>query len=294
MSEKVKLEVMEKEKVKVSSLSKYTGTFIFKPIRKTWLANMDPKHDGAVVFDKAVHYVSPERDKDTGIIRTGMTDAETRELETLMGLKPMEMSPYNKTFWGDHKNHVRVTKEGITIIPERSAKDMFQYLYLKASKKVAQSYADAENDPQAEYVLTSVEVEAKQTSDTTRVKLQAYQTFGKLTFEEQMNFLRVWEEGKNKVALSSSPDFVLATMGRIVENNPQGFMELLDNPNYSTMLLIQDSVHAGLIKKVGTSYMLLGGDRIGFTYLDAINNLQKPEFNEAKISLLAKLQSSRK
>lgn len=296
MSEdKVKLEAVKENRVAESGnpLSKYTGTYLFKPIRKTWLANMDPKHDGAVVFEKAVHYVSPERDAQTGLIKTGISDAEARQLESMMGLKPMEMSPYNSAFWGDFKNHVKTTKEGVTIIPQRSAKDMFQYLYLKASKKVAMSFTDAENDPLCEYVLTSTEVEAKEVSNNFKVKMVAMQKLGKMTFEEQMNFLKVWEEGKNKVTVSSSPDFVLSSIGKVVEANPTGFIELLENPNYTTMVLVQDAVQAGLIKKIGTSHMLLGGDRIGFTYLDTINNLQKDEFQEVKISLLAKLNAKK-
>lgn len=295
--DKVKLEkteVVQANKPVSKAIDKYKGEYLFKPIKKTWLANIDPKHDGATVFDMAVHMVSPQRDKSTGLVITGMTDQEARELEELMGLKPQELSPYNFNFWADFRKHVRVPKEGIKLNLDRSALEKMQFLYLKASQNVAMSYADADNNPFAEYVLTNMETESKIQATDMQVKMEAFSKLKKMTFEEQSNFLKVYEEGKFKVSKASSPDLIASTIGKIVDQHPGEFLALLDNQNYKDMVLLSDCMHAGLIKKAGTNYYVLGGDKIGFTYLDTINNLQKPEYNEMKVGLLAKLEASKK
>lgn len=289
-----KTEVKQESKPVGRAIDKYKGEYLFRPIKKTWLANIDPKHDGATVFDRAVHLVSPQRDKNTGLVITGMTDQEARELEQDMGLKPQELSPYNFNFWADFRKHVRVPKEGIKLNLDRSALEKMQFLYLKASQNVAPSYADAENNPFAEYVLTNMETESKIHANELNVKMDAFIRLKKMTFEEQFNFLAVYEEGRFKVSKGSSPDLIHSTIGKIVDREPQKFLDLIDNSNYKEMILLADCLQAGLVKKQGTNYYILGGDKLGFTYLDAINNLQKPEYNEVKISLLAKLEASKK
>jgi len=41
----------------------------------------------------------------------------------------------------------------------------------------------------------------------------------------------------------------------------------------------------------GATYITLGGDIVGNSFEEAIFNLQKPEFNSVKVSLLAKLEN---
>ena len=273
-------------------VDKLRGQFLFKPIKKTWLSTIDPKHDGAVVFDKAGHMFSPERDKNSGIVKTGLTDRMARELEVEMGLKPMELSPYNHAYWGDFKKWIRTTKEG-SIIDCSTAIGKIQYSYASASSKVALSYTEAENDPFAEYVLTSKEVEAKSGSDNAKVKMEATMALGKMSFEEMIEFLKVWQEGRHKVSKAATSDLVFSTIFQAMENSPQQFLDLLRDPNYTSMILLQDCVHAGLIKKSGSAYFILGGDKLGFSYLDAVINLQKPEYNEMRISLMSKLEAAK-
>ncbi len=301
--DKVKLETKEvksntgntgnTDKVSVRAIDKYKGEYLFKPIEKTWLANADPKHDGATVFERAVHLVSPQRDKNTGLVITGLTDQEARELESDMGLKAQDLSPYS-TFWGNFKYYVRVPKEGIKLNLDRSALEKMQFMYLKASGNVAMSFVDADNNPFAKYVLTNLETENKIHASEVQVKMKAFNKLEKMSFEEQSDFLKVYKEGLYKVNKSASPDMINSTIGKVVDREPQEFLDLLSNGNYREMILLQDCIQAGFIKKQGTNYFILGGDRLGFSFLDAINNLQKPEYQEVKISLLAKLEPNKK
>ncbi len=277
--------------VKASALKKYTGKYLLKPCKNTWLASMDRNHDGNVLFSGTKIYLAPERNQQTGLIKTGLTDQEARELEAEMGLKSMELSPYSTTFWGNYKIYPQVPKDGLLLDLDRSALDKLRYIYCLNHSRVAQSNADALENPQAELVLTSAAKEAKSDSNKIKTKVEAMKKFGEMSFTDQMNFLKVFEEGKFQVGKNSTPDFVMSTLGKIVDERPQDFLNLLDNPDLKIMSFLQDCLHAGIIKKSGPKYYVTGGDLIGNTMLDTVNNLQSPEYNEIKISLKAKLDA---
>ncbi len=274
----------------VSALSKYSGKYILKPCKNTWLSSLDKSHDGAVLFSEAKLYLAPERHKNTGLINTGLTTEEARELELEMNLKPMELSPYSN-FWSNFKIYPQVPKEGLILDLDRSALDKLRFIYCKVHSKVAQSYSDVLENPQAEAVLTSAEKEAVSTSVKIRIKLDAVRRFGEMSITDQINFLKVFEEGKFQVSKSSTPDFIMGVLGKIVDEKPQDFLDTANNPDFKTMAFLQDCVLAGIIKKSGPKYYVTGGELIGNTFLDTIANLQSPDYNEVKISLKAKLDS---
>ena len=203
----------------------------------------------------------------------------------------MSLSPYNKKFWSDFKIYPKVPQTGVILDLDNSALDKLRYLYCKVSSRVAQSHADALENPMAELVMTSTEKEAKAVSSKVKTKTDAFKQFAQMTLTEQIDFLKVFEEGKFKVSKSSSADFINATLGKIVDDQPEKFLETLSNPYFKTISFLQDCVSAGLIRKTGTKYYLTGGDKIGDSFLSTVENLEKSEYNEAKISLKAKLDA---
>ena len=100
-----------------------------------------------------------------------------------------------------------------------------------------------------------------------------------------------FEEGKFKVGKSSSPDFINSVLGKIVDSSPEKFLDTLNNPYYKTISFLQDCIQAGLIRKSGTVYSLAGGDKIGDSFLNTIENLHSSEYNEVKVSLKHKLET---
>lgn len=290
MKEEIK-EVETAPKKAVSALQKYTGKYILRPCKSTWLAQMDKNHDGSTLFSGTKIYLAPERDKNTGLINTGLTDQEARELEVQMGLKTMELSSYSTTFWGNFKIYPQIPKEGLVLDLDRSALDKLRYIYCKNHSKVALSEADALENPQAELVLTSAERESKSKATSIKTKLDAMKKLGEMSITEQLNFLKVFEEGKFSVSKTSTPDFILSVLGKIVDERPQDFLNMINNPDLKTMSFLQDCILAGIIKKSGPKYYITGGDLIGNTFLDTVQNLQAPEYNEVKISLKAKLDA---
>lgn len=273
------------------ALSKFKGTYIIKNSRTTWLAQMDKNHDGAQIFSEAVHMLPPDRDQNTGLIKTGLTEQEARELEQEMGLKTSDLSPYS-SYWNNHKIYARIPKAGLELRLERSALDKLMFCYLRVKSNVSLSQTDALENPLSEYVMTSAEREAKDDSKKAQMKLKASKALSEMSITQQIDFLKVFEEGKYKVSKSSTPDFILATIFKIADEQPQAFLDMVDNPDLKMLSFVHDCIFAGHLRKSGSKYFIPGGDLIGNSIIDTVHNLQKPEYQEVYISLKAKLQVS--
>jgi len=281
---------MEKTTAPATAKSRLTGKYMLKPVRKTWLEQIDNKHDGLHIFSGAEIWISPELDN-VGLVKTGLTDQEARELEIKMGMKTMALSPYSKETWANPKIYAKVPQSGVVIDCDRSELDKIRYAYLSVCDKVALSYEDANEDPRKEFVLSNQEVEASYDSKRVMIKVDAMKKFTAMSFNEQIDFLRIYEEGKFKVSKSATPDFVVATLGKIVDEQPQKFLDLVNNPDYKTLVFIQECLQAGVMKKNGPKYYISGGDLIGNSLTETVANLQDPSYSQVKVSLKAKIDA---
>lgn len=288
--EKKEKSTMTKEVAPVSEMSKITGKYTLKTTKTTWLANRDEKHDGAIMFSKTFAMICPEIDRSTRLIKTGLSPNLERELEEAMSLTKGSLSPYNKNFWAQHNLYVVVPAEGLEIDCDRSAIEKLKYCYLKASSRVATSSIEALENPLCEYVLLSAETEAKQETSKFQQKRKAYKVLEDMSLENQIDFLNVYKQGKYKVSKGSTADFISAAMAKVVEEAPEEFVQIYENPSFKDFVFLRKCISAGLLRLKGTTYITLGGDTLGNSFEEAVYNLQKPEYNATKISLLAKLE----
>lgn len=275
------------------AIDEIKGKWILKPTKKTWLTNLDPKHDGAVMFSRTFASISPERDGATGLIKTGLTEQQARELEREMNLAQGTLSQYNQQYWSSFKLNVSVPSEGVVLDCDRSALDKLRYCFLKACSKVAHNVVEAMENPLYEYVLTSEEAESKTDSEKFLIKKNAYKRLETMNLETQMDFLLVYKQNKYKVTKTSTVDFIAAAIGKVLEEDPKGFLELIDDVNFKDYVFIRKCLSAGLLRQNGPSYVTLGGDVLGNSLEQAVYNLRTPEYNHIKISLLAKLDNAK-
>lgn len=267
------------------------GKWILKPTRKTWLHTIDPKHDGAVRFSKTYVSICPEIDANTRLIRTGLTDTMARELEQELFLQPGTLSPYNKAYWSDFSLYVKVPADGLILDCDNVISDKIKYCFLKACSKVASSQTDAMENTLYEFVLTSHEIEASTGAAKFKLKRDAFNRYTEMSLDDQYDFLLVFEGGKYKVDRGHSADFLLDTMGKIVDEKPKAFLALIDDPNFKEHVFVKKCLSANLITKRGGKYQTLGGEELGETYEDLLISLRSPEMNTLKVSLLSKLEN---
>lgn len=294
--------VMDKPTTPTRAIDNITGVYIVKPIKKTYLMDLDKNHNGAIMFDRAVYSYAVERDSKTGLIITGLTDIEAREFEQSMGLKTGSLSPYNMKIVDKDSGEfswvnffIKIPKEGLVINASRSDKDKLYLKLLQAGSRVAKSTFDLANGVNSVYyelILTSVEEEAKVTKRIQNIKKNAYAAASKMSINDWIEFLGVFEEGRHKVSKDHSPDVIEARLFEIVDKQPEKFLEVANDPYYKTMIFLSKCVNAQLIYKQGTKYVLAnGGDIIGNSMQETVVNLQSEDYNPIKISLLAKLES---
>ena len=288
------------ESVVGKAIDEIVGVYTIKPVRTTYLKEVDKNHNGAVLFDRAVISYSAERHPKTGLMITGLTDQEARELEAEMHYKVGALSPYNMKepernsgdfSWATFS--IKIPKEGLVIDAGRSAREKLMYKVLSVGSRVATSTVDlAINPVKYDLVMTSDEVETKSMKDRTATKRKAYAELSKMSITEQMEFLSVYEEGRHKVSKDATPDFIEAEVGKIVDNSPEKFLETIGSTHYKTMIFLFKCLNAQLIYKQGPKYILsAGGDILGNSLLEAVANLQSEDYQPIKISLLSKLEA---
>ena len=274
------------------------GVYIVKPVRPTWLQGLDQNHSGAVMFDYAVYSYAVERHHKTGLAVTGLTDQEARELESEMNLPTNSLSPYNlkpvgnspgSFSWGSF--YIKIPKEGLVIDASRSAIEKLQIKVLMAGTKVAKNSLEYKLNPSLyDLIIVSEEVEASASKNVLDIKKKAFAMYSTMSITDMINFLSVFEEGKYKVSNSASPTFIDSEVGKIADTQPDKFVETLESPYYKTMVFLFKCMNANLLYKQGPKYVTASGDLVGNTLLEAVTNLQSPDYQPLKISLTAKLE----
>jgi len=277
----------------LTELEKITGVYIIKNVRKTWLSTMSGNKDNRDIHSGVFTLLTPERDPMSGLINNGLMGNKRlqAELEEEMNLPANTLSPYNIDWWS--KYFIKIPSESL-ILSCNNAKNKLNYLLLRANSKVANSTAELSSRPDVEFVITSVETEKAQESKDLEVKTKAYAKLSTMSIEERMNFLKVYEEGKYKVKIDAKPDFINAAVGQIVESTPSKFLQTFDNPFYQESIFLQDCLAIKAIYKQGQKYYITGGEKIGDSLLTTLANLGSDDWQEAKISLVGKLQAAGK
>jgi hypothetical protein len=288
------------ESVMEKAIDKITGIYVVRPVRSTYLREYQKDHNGAIMFDRAIYSYAAERDPKTGLIVTGLTKQEAEELEIEMNLKPGSLSPYNMKepvkgtgdfSWATF--FIKIPKEGLVINADSSAKEKLYLKVLQAGSRVAKSTLDmAVNSVKYDLLLVSTEGEAKIAKDKTSLKKKAFGELSKMSINDMMDFLSVFNEGRARVTKDSTPDFIEAEIGKIVDTQPAEFLETLESEYYKTYIFLFKCVAAQLIYKQGPKFVLAaGGDLVGNSVLEAVKNLNSDDYQAIKIGLLAKLES---
>jgi hypothetical protein len=258
-----------------------------KPIRKKgWLPE---GHDGEVRFTGTEEWIAPQMDLDRRQLKTGLTEEDEIRLEKALNLKAGTLSKYNKDFWG--KFFIKLPKEGKKLYKDNPT-DELEYRVAMAHSRIANSESEKmENYSSADYVMTSEEQEAKVDNLKLKVKREAFKLLGKMTTEEMREVLIV--AGKRPGG-NASVDFVEAKAGELAEENSALFTQIAGDPDLKTKVLISNAVAQRVLRKVGSRYMLQGGDEIGFDLESTIQYLADPSNQNVLINIKAQLEHVKK
>ena len=270
-------EAVQVERESVIDTTKVT----LKPIKKHgWLPD---DHDGSLRYSKCFERLTVQATKGTGILNTGLTEEDEKRLERKMHMSPGTLSKYNRDYWTMFK--IDVPSEGISL-DTNSPEDEVKYLVLKAHQRVANSEMERFDTPFAEYVMTSVEQEAKMENKKSKLKRRAYKVFSNMSTTEMADVLKVM--GK-RAGDTASVDFIESQLDKIVTEDPQTFINTVEDPTFKMRAFIDDCISSRVLVKNGTKYQLPGGDIVGYTLEQAIEYLQNPDNQEVYLDLKGKM-----
>ena len=227
--------------------------------------------DLVVPVDSRGHYI------------TGLTEEEEREFEIKLHMDKGTLSRYNRDYWSRFR--IKVEKDGRTLDLSLTS-DALEYKVLQAMDIVANSEAEKVDCPHAEYVLTSLEQEAKAESAIIKLKREAYKEFGGMNYKDMEAFLKVI--GK-RVSEGTDGEILEAALGKEIEGDPANFLNIIKDPHFKMKVFIDDCRAAGAIVRMGSKYMLKGGDIIGYDLDETISYLSKDENQDVYRGLKSKI-----
>lgn len=275
-------------------LSLITGKYTVKPCRKSWLHGINPDHDGNTIFSGAqIWIVAGRSGTNSDLIVTGLSKEEEIAFEQAMGMQSGTLSAYNKVWWSRHSNAIKIPKNGLQLDCDNNVKHKLFLRILQASSRVANSLEELAVNSVADVVITSDEQEAKIDSTKFVTKAKAFAKYNSLSQADKINFLKVYNDGEMKVNSSTKPDLIDQAMGKIVDSKPEQFLATFDNMFFKDLILLEDLLTNGIIVRKAGRYFVNGGVELGMTKEDVVSKLRSDEFQEFKISLIAKLEATK-
>lgn len=283
-----------KEGLKVESV-KPTKVYVKQFRRNSWLPE---GHDGEFRYTGTTETLTVQNRRGTKELITGLTNEVQRDLETRLNLPGASeklpqgtLSRHNVAFWSTFR--IAIPKEGKVLNVAEDPWHELEWRVLLAHQEVAKSEAEKLYTPFARYVLTSDEEEAATVNRTIKIKSRAYAKFRELTTENMKDFLRVYggtHELNMKISdKSSTTAFIEASVGKIVEEYPERFLDIAEDPSFKTRNFIYKCIEYNLIKKDRTKYALFGGDIIGYTTSQAVDYFNDKANQEVVATLKARL-----
>lgn len=235
---------------------------------------------------KTVIVVNP--DKHTGILKTGLTEEEARDLEKKLNYPTGHLNP-NSEFWVDYKIAIGTEDK---IIDRTTPQGELEYRVLCARKIVAKDHNELRTNPHAEFLMYDKELEADDSNKKRKKKVEAYKIYADLTAEQMKDILTAY--GKKPEEMSSV--VMQDLLGQEVELDPIKFVSIAKDDNFEHKVFINKCINFGILRKRGTMIVVVnatddeGKDVIGVDIEDAIRFIKDPKNNAFYLTLKKQLQ----
>ena len=227
----------------------------FLPRKKGMAAEVPEDHviSGNMMDNTVKRFFAPL--KRTGGIANVLTNEEKAILERLTNLN---LSVYSD-FWTEFS--VRLYKEEAKNVFELS--DPMGYISVKlleaCADDIAPTWAERNDKTTYQFAITKegeVYDEKKQHLD---VKKEAFKAYGRIE-HDRSRLLMVLKLLTNKpISEDSKIDWIQGQVEEYVDRQPSKFLEIVDNPSFDTMALVQRGIEAKVIIKKGNKYTTIDG-----------------------------------
>jgi hypothetical protein len=274
----------------------FDKTVRLMPVPRDGVMISDPKHVGFFMYeDTKVRFVLPKsRSKRT--LFPILTPTEQEFFEDVLG---MDLSIFAKVdnFWKTfevviEKNETFM-KFGI-MFNLADPMDNLKWRLLKIQPQVAPSWEEKYDS--GEYRFALVESDHEEAAKVSRATMneKAYKFLSKISNSpvKLYDFLSIYQlqNPKNKrPAIDADRDALFADAENLITENVKAFMNVAEDPEYDTKLLIHRGIGCGAIEKKINSkdYFTPEGKFLGNNIEQVIKNLRTPEYQEDYIKIKA-------
>lgn len=262
----------------------------------------DPKHRGYFMFtDTKVSYCLPfDLQKNSFVIILSDEERQFFEQELGRSLNFYEKDK-NKNFWKKFWVVIQKTDdlmENGMILDLSDIMDNLRWRVLKVVPEVAPSWEERYDSGEYRFALRDVGHTDMELNKKADLNMQAYKYFIKISDsrDKMYDFLSVYwmqnTKGKRPSA-EAGKDMMISHVQNIIDNDIKGFIEVSEDNNYDTKLLIFRAMAANLISKESNTrdYIIVDpddatrGKYLGRTIEEAVSNILSPEFQEERLRI---------
>ena len=258
------------------------------------------KTNGNFQFNTAITYLSVPVSRKTGLmirpldnvkkVRTAeYPDEEITEqefFERLLGLNKGDLdinrtktdekgNRFPDTFW-QKLGTVKLRNEA-NILDLSTPMDMLKYKVLMLNKNVVAPSPSEKNKKRTfRFMIVDQEVAEIQEKQDLNLKLEAYSGFARIKADiEALKEIMWLNDGR--ITNTTNYDYVFSNVGKLVNDSPEKFLSILNDPNKEAKLLLMKATKTGaLIISKEKTYQFLDGKDIG-TQIHAIKFINDPQ-----------------
>lgn len=286
-----------KEVTRKAEFTPIDKIIIVKPILRVRNSLItDPDHEAFFLFGNATTDYCLPVDKNGNLMNPFASKEEQSWLEKALDTDLNIYKPKDN-FW--KKRKVRLGKDDRRL-NLNNPKDYIDWLILKMNKNfIAPDGDSVKKKATYRYGLFSEEFETQTVVRHADRKKLAYKAATRLEDkgkEAMVNFLKVYG---HRVTAESKFEFLVAAIDKIIEDDIEGFLKIVDDKEYELKLLVSNAVEVGAVHKKGRLYFLPGGDPLcGTGDQPVIENvvayLKQPAQGDIVNMLTARIKSPKK
>lgn len=226
-----------------------------------------------------------------GSIANVLTTEEKEFLEEELGLN---LSTYGD-FWKEY--FVTLRKESNSFDLSNGMDYISVKLLLSCKDLIAPDWNSRNKKLTYQFVVTKPGAEMKETKKKYDSKKEAFKLYGKIE-DDKPQLLGILKLLENKpVSANSAMDWLQTKVEAIIDETPSKFVNLVKDPAFHTMLLINNGLDAGVVQRSGNKYATTDGLDLCeatevATFDVAVRFLDNPKNQEIRTLIEAKINNA--
>lgn len=253
-------------------------------VKKTWL----PKgHEAEFLYQHSMNTFTVPKNAMNGSYINPLTSEEQDMLEAHAGLsiKAGDLSIHKRenNFWKSTFKPVKLGKDPRTL-DLSDPMDYITYKVLLLNKDfIAPDAYSAQRKASYKYMIVDEGYEDNNKSATANLIADAYLEYGKIREDKVALSDILFLLTNQRVSPNSTLIWLQGQIGDFIASNPKRFIEVVNDKDLMTRVLITKGLTYNAIQKDGTAYRTMGGDLMGVDLTATIAFLNNKQNSDHRI-----------